>query len=406
MQPIDEAQDMRHADAGLLATALQQGRANLLALLDTYQQALPDAALRVPQDASLNLPLWELGHIGWFEEFWLSRFTQRERGALADPDAPRGASLCPNADALYDSSRIAHATRWQLALPDTAATLGYLEQVRQRSLALLADEPAGDAALYFFRLVLFHEDMHREAWAYMAQHLGLDVAAALEVATPAAVSATGEWSLPKRRLALGSAAGGFAFDNELAQHPVEIPATRIDRGCVSWQRFLPFVEAGGYAQRRWWSDAGWAWKGERAAPRYVQQRQGRWQRRHFGAWSDIDLHQPAINLSWHEAQAWCRWAGRHLPSEAEWESAALRSAAGGEPFEWGQVWEWTASAFAPYPGFAAHPYRDYSQPFFDGRPVLRGASFASAARMKHPRYRNYFSADRNDIFAGFRSCAA
>ena len=406
MQPSDEALRMRHADAGLLAAALQRGRMQLLRLLEAYEKALPDAALRVPQDASLNLPLWELGHIGWFEEYWLSRFTQRGRGALADPDAPRGASLCANADALYDSSRIAHATRWQQPLADAVATRGYLEQVRQRSLALLAERPADDASLYFFRLVLFHEDMHREAWAYMAQHLGLDVAAALEVAAPAAVSAAGEWPLPQRQLVMGSSAGGFAFDNELAQHRVDLPATCIDRGCVSWQRYLPFVEAGGYTQRRWWSDAGWAWKAERAAPRYVQQRRGCWQRRHFGTWSDIDLRQPAVNLSWHEAQAWCRWAGRRLPSEAEWESAATSAAAAGELFEWGQVWEWTASEFAPYPGFVAHPYRDYSQPFFDGRPVLRGGSFAGAARMKHPRYRNYFGADRNDIFAGFRSCAA
>lgn len=113
-----------------------------------------------------------------------------------------------------------------------------------------------------------------------------------------------------------------------------------------------------------------------------------------------------MHLTHHEAEAWCRWAGRRLPTEAEWECAALAAASSGEAFDWGQVWEWTASAFAPYPGFEPHPYRDYSMPWFDGRPVLRGGSFATAPRMKHPRYRNYFSAERNDLFAGFRSCAA
>ena len=112
--------------------------------------------------------------------------------------------------------------------------------------------------------------------------------------------------------------------------------------------------------------------------------------------------EPVMHLTQHEAQAWCRWAGRRLPSEAEWQWAALNA----EGFAWGEVWEWTASAFESWPGFVAHPYRDYSQPWFDGRPVLRGASFATLDCMRHPHYRNYFPADRNDLFAGFRSCAA
>jgi ergothioneine biosynthesis protein EgtB len=205
---------------------------------------------------------------------------------------------------------------------------------------------------------------------------------------------------------LGCGDEGFAFDNELRRHPVELPALRIDRACVSWQRFLPFIETGGYADERCWSREGWNWKGQRQCPRYLRPQGGAWQRQHFGRWVAIDPGQPALHLSWHEAQAWCRWAGRRLPSEAEWESAALLAASQNSAFEWGQVWEWTASAFAPYPGFEAHPYRDYSQPWFDGRRVLRGASFASAPRMKHPRYRNFYGAARNDIFAGFRSCAA
>jgi EgtB-related family protein len=116
----------------------------------------------------------------------------------------------------------------------------------------------------------------------------------------------------------------------------------------------------------------------------------------------LDLAEPACHLTAHEAQAWCAWAGRRLPTEWEWERTALTRP---EAFAWGEVWEWTASAFAPLPGFEPHPYRDYSAPWFDGRPVLRGASFMTQPRMRHPRYRNFFEALRSDVPAGFRTCA-
>jgi EgtB-related family protein len=125
-------------------------------------------------------------------------------------------------------------------------------------------------------------------------------------------------------------------------------------------------------------------------------------RARFGHWVELDPLQPAVHLSHHEALAWCAWAGRRLPTEHEWTIAVER---GGQGFDYGQVWEWTASPFGPWPGFAPHPYRDYSQPWFDGRPVLKGGSFATPLRMKHPSYRNFFQAGRNDVFAGFRSCA-
>jgi EgtB-related family protein len=127
--------------------------------------------------------------------------------------------------------------------------------------------------------------------------------------------------------------------------------------------------------------------------------------RQFGRLTALEAASPALHLTAHEARAWCRWAGRRLPTEAEWEHAALCAGRDGEGFDWGHVWEWTASAFTPYPEFEPHPYRDYSAPWFDGRPVLRGASFATAPRMRSTCYRNYFPAERNDIFAGFRSCA-
>ncbi|MEF8721172.1 MAG: SUMF1/EgtB/PvdO family nonheme iron enzyme [Candidatus Accumulibacter delftensis] len=210
---------------------------------------------------------------------------------------------------------------------------------------------------------------------------------------------------------------GFAFDNELSAHPIALPAFAIDSTPVSWERYLPFVTANGYQQARYWSSAGWRWREAAGidAPRYLRQSGGQWQQRRFGQWQPLPIAAAAVHLSWFEADAWCRWAGRRLPTEGEWECTALAALAApstlatpndasDQCYEWGQLWEWTASRFLPYPAFRAHPYRDYSAPWFDSRYVLRGASQATALEIRHPRYRNYFTPERNDIFSGFRSC--
>ncbi len=401
---IDDPQTLRHGDPAALATALNDARAHSLRLFDAFEAVLP-RGLEVPYQAEINPPRWELGHVAWFEESWLARNPLRGRWRLAGPDSARGASCLPRADALFDSSHVAHTRRWHLDLPDARATRQYARQVRERTLALLRDAPHDDDALYFFRLVLAHEDMHGEAAAYMAQQLALPVAHALRHAAAAHGSLQGEAELAGGVCTLGTDAHGFAFDNERGSHEIALPGFSIDRSVVNWARFLPFIEAGGYDDKRWWSDEGFAWrrKANVNRPRHLRRGDdGSWQHARFGEWHTLDTAQPAVHLTQFEAAAWCRFSGRRLPSEAEWEHAAATL---GDGFEWGQVWEWTASAFAPYPGFTPHPYADYSAPWFDGRPVLRGASFATAARMKHARYRNYFAANRSDVFAGFRSCA-
>ncbi|MBC7954925.1 MAG: ergothioneine biosynthesis protein EgtB [Cytophagales bacterium] len=399
--------DIRHAGPATLDQALRAGRDQLLTLFDGFERALGPGGLQVAFDPVLNLPLWELGHIGWFEEFWLARNPQRLRGTACDPTVPRSASVLSGADGLYDSSKVPHKQRWLLELPGVQATCDYLVQVRQATLALLAQSGGRDDELYFFRLVLMHEDMHREAWHFMAQQLGIDLGPAMNGRAPKSSSAHGEMQVPGGSYVLGIDGAGFAFDNELRAHPVDLVDFAIDRAPVSWARYLPFIESGGHASESLWTPAGWAWRTRqaRSCPLHLRRAEGDWQQHRFGVWVPLDPEAPALHLSAHEAEAWCRWAGRRLPSEAEWETAALRAATDGEPFDWGEVWEWTASPFMPYAGFEPHPYRDYSQPWFDGRPVLRGASFATSPRLKHPCYRNFFPADRADVFAGFRTCA-
>jgi gamma-glutamyl hercynylcysteine S-oxide synthase len=392
----------RQSSANELARALQDCRRDTLATFALYERALPD--LRVPLRAELNPPLWELGHVGWFQEYWLARNPQREYGIKADPDAVRRPALRPNADALYDSSRVPHDSRWTLALPDAACARDDLARQLEQSLALLREpDLRSDDALYFFRLVLLHEDMHHEAALYMAQSLGIridddrwQIAVLPEPGSPISINA-GQW-------ALGSPSGGFSFDNELAAHEVCVAANLIDAQAVRWREYLPFIDSGAHLDQRWWSPAGWDWYSAQGAtgPRYLRKQGGAWQQWRQGCWQALNDAEPACHVSYFEADAWCRWAGRRLPTEAEWELAAVSRSL---DFRWGDVWEWTASAFQPYPGFALHPYRDYSAPWFDGRPVLRGASYMTQPRMRWARYRNFFHPHRNDIAAGFRSCA-
>lgn len=388
----------RQMDPRALDAALQDARRHTLALFDALAASGYDQATRVPRLAILNPPLWELGHVAWFAEWFVLRAA---RGS--QPGDAAGPSLLARADDWFDSNTVAHDTRWTLDLPAPGALRTWCREVLERTRERLARAPEDDAALYPYRLVLAHEDMHGEAQLYTLQTLGVP-APAFATGTPQTVAA-GEIAFAGGSFLLGGEqACGFVFDNERQAAVCHVAPFAIDAGLVSNADWLGFMRAGGYQDPGFWSEAGRAWlmEQERIAPRYWQRAGDDWQALRFGSLVPLDPAEPVRHVSLYEAEAYCSWAGRRLPREEEWEFAA---GAGHPDFRWGQLWEWTASPFLPYPGFSPDRYREYSQPSFGSRRTLRGASFATPPRLHSPQFRNFFAPGRDDIFAGLRTCA-
>lgn len=378
---------LRTADRKTLADALLSTRRQTLALMAAWKEALPH--LQVPLSPDMNPPLWEWGHVAWFQSWWTVRNRARYRGICSlSSGKVFEACVLPHADALFNSSEVAHDTRWSLPLPDWAATQQYLADVLAQCLTHLHAAPDdSDESLYFWRLVLSHEAMHNEASVYMAQQLSLPLPEQLCVRqtalSPERVDRPIRLVVPAQTLSLGHTGQGFAFDNECPAHSCSVGAFEIDAQPVSWARYLPYLQATG-----------------RPLPPHVRCAQGQWQVQRFGRWHAMPMAAPVVHVSASDAEAWCQWADRRLPTEAEWVCAAKASS-----FEWGQVWEWTASDFAPYPGFVPHPYQDYSEPWWHSHRVLKGACLATSHHLVDVRYRNFFVPERRDIFAGFRSVA-
>jgi ergothioneine biosynthesis protein EgtB len=382
-----------------LAAAMRESRTTTLGrVLD-----VADAAWRVPQQRGINPVAWELGHLAWFAEFWILRgpHTLRPDGFVDAARPPRIAG----ADALFDSGRLAHAARWQVPLPSREALLAALGAQLEACVEALPRTP-DDASHYLHRLALFHEDMHGEAFAWLRATLAWSAPAGLE-APPSSPGGGEPLRIEAGVVELGraEAAGGFSFDNEVPATSFAVAPFEIDADPLTAGRFARFVEAGGYDEADHWPGAAGAWRQAAARSHPARWRRGRhggWEARWFDRWLPLEANATLIHVNAWEAAAYCRWAGRRLPSAAEWEAAAH------EPrFRWGHsVWEWTGTDFAPYPGFRPGPYRDYSQPWFGDHRELRGGAFATQARLHHPSYRNFFLPERDDVFAGFRTASS
>ena len=382
---VDTAQ-MRHAGRELLSLALMDARNHSLRWAAAFEDSAAGAAPL----------LWQLGRLGWFQEYWIARNLQRQRGARCDATRPKLASILPQADAMFESAAAA-------PLIDLPTIRQYLVDTLETSLELLEAAADDDDALYFYRLALLREDDCVERFAVLSQARGFDTGLRAPLATR---PARPPLLFPATRLQLGSAPGGFVPDREKWAHEVALPEFEIDSQAITWAQYGEFAEDGGYDDRRHWSGPGWAWvqaEGRRT-PRFVDQmRQGVLQQR-FGRLVRVPLSQPAMHVSWFEADAWCRWAGRRLPGEAEWECAAVQGATRG--FRWGDVHEWTAGTLRPYPQapVAASPGQS-EDAGAEPRRVLRGASFVTRGRLRHEKARGAEAPGFDAGFCGFRSCA-
>jgi len=378
-----------------LAEALRAARAGLDALI----AVLPGDQWIGPCAPTLNPPLWELGHIAWFQEHWCLRVkpgVDPHASPLMEPLAPSRARW---ADWLYDSSRIPHSARWHAPLLSPAETRAYAADV----LAAVTDrimrsEPSAELA-YCAELSLYHEHMHTEAWWMAWQAHGYAPPHVPPLAAPAEGAAL---RIPAGRVELGAReGGGFAFDNEKWAHEVAHEAFEIDARPVTHAGFARFVDDGGYAHPSLWSQAGRTWlAASRAAhPLYWRRSESAWTVRRFDRWIVPPVDEPVIHVNRFEAEAYAAWMGRALPGAAQWVRACA------EPgFTLGRCWEWTSDAFAPYPGFAPDPYTDYSLPWFGTHAELRGAgSFVTAPALARPGFRNFYTPERCDPFVGFRT---
>ncbi len=406
-------------------------------------QGLDAKQLMGPKLATVNPLRWEIGHAAYFYEFWILRHHLKQKAIRSDSDA------------LFDSINIAHNERWDLPLPSIDETLTYMQTVLNRVIKGLKTQ-SDEQLVYLAQYAVFHEDMHTEAYTYTRQthhfptpNFEHNMTRILDADT-----LHGDALIPGGEFMLGASTDdGFVFDNEKWAHQVTIKPFAISKTAVSNQQYLAFVMADGYNTEQFWSNDGWQWKQQQQLnqPVYWRLENQQWQHKEFDQWQALPLTAALIHVSWYEAQAFCQWAKRRLPTEAEWEAAAAAEpnaegtalsqtkryfpwgnseptaqhanldgyalgtndvsahAAGDSAFGCrqmiGNVWEWTQDTFKPYPDFKADMYEDYSQPLFNSTKVLRGGAWTTRGRMIRNTWRTYYGADRNDVFAGFRTCA-
>ena len=407
---------------------------------------LDDEQLMGPRLPIVNPLRWEIAHAAYFYEYFILRQLYGRESIIGE-----------RADQLYDSNAIAHDTRWDLPLLTRTETLTYMQEVFDRLAERLDDGMATEQDSFIYQFGIFHEDMHTEAFLWARQTLAYatpSLAVAVDVpAEPAAGPYPGWAEVPGGEFMLGASRDApFLFDNEKWAHPVTVEPFEIAKAQVTNREFQEFVDDGGYSDETFWDVDGWKWLHEAGATHPVYWRpdgSGTWLFRRFDQTMSLPPDEPVIHVNWFEAAAYCRWSGLRLPTESEWELAALgeanvdgtlaetkrrypwgdappdpslanidgralgpvdvaAKAAGDSAFGCrqmiGNVWEWTADTFNPFPGFSVDAYKEYSTVLFGGNKVLRGGAWTTRGRMIHGTYRNYFGANRQDVFAGFRTC--
>jgi iron(II)-dependent oxidoreductase len=402
-----------------LAAALTRARETTLRLVEP----VADEQL-VAQVSPIMSPLvWDLAHIGWFEELWLIR-----RVADDEPSLER-------LDDLYDAFQQSRGQRSRLPILTPTEARAYLETVRRHALRVLEGTQLEESdplfrGAYVYGLVLQHERQHQETMLQTLQLSGVAYATLShdELQAPPRPE---DVLVPSGAFTFGTNDQPWAYDNEQPAHVVELPAFRIERYPVTNERFAEFLEDGGYRKRRYWSDDGWEWLQEERvqAPLSWQRGRGGWNRRRFGRWEPVPPAEPVQHISFYEAEAVAAWAGKRLPTEAEWEKAAQRADSDGNanlgreslgPLPvarratssvgcecmLGDVWEWTSSPFTGYPGFTAFPYAEYSEVFFGNEHrVLRGGSWATDPLVARITFRNWDYPQRRQLFSGVRLAA-
>jgi gamma-glutamyl hercynylcysteine S-oxide synthase len=406
---------------------------------------LSDDDLHVQHDPLMSPIVWDLGHIAGFEELWLLRHLERPFTGLAPLGEMPG---------LFNPFEHPRRERGKLVLPSAAECRAVMAEVRERVLARLTQvDFASPSPLtrdgYVYHMVAQHEAQHGETILQTVQlKRGSSYRPPGRVAPPRLTAphrAGAMVRFPGGTVQTGTDDRSAAYDNERPRHAVRLAAFDIDETPVTNEAYAEFMEAGGYLDPGWWSKAGQAWLAESAAqaPKYWHRESGVWWTRSMDGDAPTDPSHPVVHVCYYEAEAFARWAGKRLPTEAEWEAAATWDPATGASrlFPWGDtpptpalanvdqltfgtaaagayplnkspigclgmigdVWEWTASDFAPYPGYESFPYREYSEVFFGpDYKVLRGGSWATRAIATRSTFRNWDLPIRRQIFSGFR----
>jgi len=428
-----------------IAERLIDTRKRELELMDD----LSDEQMLGPRMRIVEPPIWELGHVGWFQDRWILQNIDKHKPADQ------------KADDLYNSFKIPNSDRWDLHFPSKGQTFEYITDILEQIIARLELRDPTDEEIYFYNLVLNHEEMHsetmhhiRQTFAYPTPKLSVKKTKNDEIKIDKAFDLH-DIEIAGGTFMLGSTPEmPFVFDNEKWAHPVKVNHFRISATPVTFSEFQNFVNAGGYLERSVWSDEGWEWlqkSGQKNPVYWKKDDQGKWLWRWFDQWRQIEPFLPMVNVNWYEANAFCKWAGRRLPTEAEWELAASAFPSQEQKgfygkkqwYPWGNnhpsqkhanldsslgdiadvraypngdsafglrqmignVWEWTADTFDAFPGYVTDPYDTYSAPSFGQQKVLRGGCWATRPHVIRNTFRNFYTPDRNNIFAGFRTIA-